>query len=109
MSFTLIKTAPLSPNTAEDLEFKMEIGVVLFYYLYATGESKKNKKRIGTLRKAMGTRNLSMSFIPTEDIPLGVTTPSPDVVTYWDIDRGAWRSCRRDRIVFVSNEIAIEE
>lgn len=109
MSFTLIKTAPLNPNTAEDLEFKMEIGVVLFYYLYATGESKKNKKRIGTLRKAMGTRNLSMSFIPTEDIPLGVTTSSPDVVTYWDIDRAAWRSCRRDRIVFVGNEIAIEE
>ena len=109
MSFTLIKTAPLSPNTAEDLEFKMEIGVVLFYYLYATGESKKNKKRIGTLRKAMGTRNLSMSFIPTEDIPLGIRVPSKEVVTYFDIDRMAWRSCRRDHIVFVGNEIAIEE
>lgn len=109
MSFTLIKTAPLSPNVDIDLEYKLEIGVTLFYYLYSTGESKKNKKRIGTLRKAIGTRNLSMSFIPTEDIPLGVTTPSPDVVTYWDIDRAAWRSCRRDRIVFVGDEIAIEE
>ena len=109
MSFTLIKTAPLSPNTAEDLEFKMEIGVVLFYYLYATGESKKNKKRIGTLRKALGTRNLSMSFIPAEDIPEGIRTPSKEVVTYFDIDRMAWRCCRRDRIVFVGNEIAVEE
>lgn len=109
MSFTIIKTAPLSPNTAEDLEFKMEIGIVLFYYLYATGETKKNKKRIGTLRKALGTRNLSMSFIPTEDIPEGLRVPSVDVVTYYDIDRAAWRSCRRDHIVFVGNEIAIEE
>ena len=109
MAFTIIKTAPLSTNTAEDLEFKMEIGVVLFYYLYSTGETKKDITRIGTLRKALGTRNLSMSFIPTEDIPTGVKTPSPDVVTYWDIDRGAWRSCRRDRIVFVGDEIAIEQ
>lgn len=109
MAFTIIKTAPLSTNTAEDLELKMEIGVVLFYYLYATGVSSTDKTRIGTLRKAMGTRNLSMSFIPTEDIPLGVTTPSPDVVTYWDIDRGEWRSCRRDRIVFVGDEVAVEE
>lgn len=109
MSFTIIKTAPLSTNTADDLELKMEIGVVLFYYLYATGETKKNKKRIGTLRKALGTRNLSMSFIPTEDIPEGIRVPSPDVVTYYDIDRMAWRSCRRDHIVFVGNEIAVEE
>ena len=90
----------------EELEARMEMGLVNFLYLYAT---KTKDHASGVIRAAIGTRNLSMSFIPTDDIPLGVRKPVPGVLTYWDYDRKAWRSCRRDRIVTIGKSVVTEE
>lgn len=90
----------------EELEARMEIGLVNFLYLYST---KTKSHASGAIRAAVGTRNLSMSFIPAGDIPLGVKKPVSGVLAYWDYDRKAWRSCRRDRIVSIGKSIVTEE
>ena len=58
-------------------------------------------KADNSLRDARGT--LAMELIPTEHWPKGNAkrSPSPIVFTYFDTDKGEWRSMRRDRFVGV--------
>lgn len=81
-----------------DLQHRLEIGVVEFVY----------KKRDGSYRSALGTRNLSMSFIDFYDVPMGIVTPPPHVLTYFDLDRMEWRCLRRNYLISYSNDIYIE-
>lgn len=89
----------------EDLQARLEIGVVQFSYVITTDSAVENR---GTLREATGTRNLSMSFIPFNEIPLGVRTPPPHVLTYYDLDRTAWRACNKFAIVDYGEDVYIE-
>ena len=53
----------------------------------------------GELREARGTLNLSL--IPSSDWPKGKRKPSPQVLTFWDTDKMAWRCLRRERLAAV--------
>lgn len=89
----------------EDLQARLEIGVVQFTYVITSDSAAESK---GMVREATGTRNLSMSFIPFDEIPLGVRVPPPHVLTYYDLDRDAWRACNKFFLVDYSEDIYIE-
>lgn len=95
-----------SRDLNEELQARLEIGVCKFGYVITTDKAAEPR---GSVRWAKGTRNLSMSFIDFDDIPLGVITPPAHVLTYFDVDRDKWRCCVRSTIWFVSEEIEIEE
>ena len=46
-------------------------------------------KKDGSLRPAYGTTN--SDIIPAADHPKGLRKPNPKVVTYYDLDKQAWR------------------
>lgn len=92
--------------TDEELQARLEIGIVEFDYVITTDLAQEPK---GSIRHARGTRNLSMSFISFSDIPMGVITPPPHVLTYYDVDRHAWRCCNRKTIKLTDDIIEIEE
>lgn len=60
------------------------------------------RKANGALRDAYGTRCLDL--IPCHYWPHGKRTPSPKVLTYWDAQRGGWRSLARSRFVGFEEE-----
>ena len=66
--------------TADQLRDQLRLGVLDFSY----------KKTDGTLREARGTKNLDE--IPEDKHPIGGTSPGDSVITYFDLDKGAWRS-----------------
>ena len=49
-------------------------------------------KKDRSLRHARGTT--CPRLIPQADKPQGKRQPNPDVVTYYDLDRQAWRCCK---------------
>lgn len=103
-----VVTIPLgtfSPELDEELEARLEIGLVDFDYITTTTTDTHSK---GSLRHALGTRNLSMSFIPFESVPWGGKTPPPHVLTYYDAFRGEWRCCSRNHITRISEDILVE-
>ena len=75
--------------TAQDLRNHLQNRVVKFMFV----------KRDGSLREAIGTRNLGL--IPTQGHPRG-DRPAPDsVVAFWDVMKGAWRSLSANAQVFL--------
>lgn len=49
-------------------------------------------KKDGSLRHAYGTTN--SDIIPAADRPKGLRKPNPNVITYYDLDKQAWRCCK---------------
>ena len=79
-----------------DLKAALESGIVTF----------KFKKANGDIRSASGTRRLTPAIalgITEEDMPKGVRKEVEGVITFWDIDKGAWRSCRENSIISIDN------
>jgi hypothetical protein len=77
-----------------DLKAALETGLVTF----------KFKKANGEVRSASGTRMLNSSIAlgySEEHKPKGVRKEIEGVITFWDIDKGAWRSCRTDSIISI--------
>ena len=78
--------------TTTDLRKAHNEGVVLFEFI----------KKDGTLRHARGTT--SPELIPTDNMPQNKRSPQQQaaferqVVTFYDIDRKAWRSMRIDTL-----------
>lgn len=77
-----------------DLKAALESGIVTF----------KFKKANGEIRSASGTRRLTPAIalgITEEDMPKGVRKEVEGVISFWDIDKGAWRSCREDSLISI--------
>lgn len=57
----------------------------------------------GSKRKAVGTRNIDIvrAIGGNSQVPKGVRVPSPRVLTFWDLQKKAWRCCRKDRIISI--------
>lgn len=62
------------------------------------------KKKDGTIRPAVGTTNLDL--IPKDDWPLTADDIDSDykdknegVVTYYDLEKMAWRCCKAENII----------
>jgi Protein of unknown function (DUF2693). len=78
--------------TTTDLRAALNEGVVLFEFI----------KKDGTLRHARGTT--CPDLIPTDNMPQNKRSPQQQaaferqVVTFYDIDRKAWRSMRIDTL-----------
>lgn len=99
-------TERLGASTDEDLQNRLELGICEWDYIITTDEAAEPK---GSVRHAIGTRNLSMSFIDFNDIPMGIITPPAHVLTYFDVERDQWRCCNRATISNVKNYVYIEE
>ena len=69
------------------LRAKMRYGIAHFTYLKADG----------TLREAFGT--LSQALIPADKLPHQQRERRPDVFTYYDLERMAWRSFITSRLL----------
>lgn len=89
----------------EELESRLEIGAVHFRYMMVTDTDTHSP---GEIREAYGTRNLSMSIIDPSKIPSGAKNPPSHVLTYFDIDRMAWRCCDRGFIIEIDPNIIVE-
>lgn len=100
-----IPLGSFSSYTDEELEARLEIGAVHFRYMMVTDTDTHSP---GEIRDAYGTRNLSMSMIDPDKIPSGARTPPNHVLTYFDIDRRAWRCCDRGFIIEIDPRIVIE-
>ncbi len=100
-----IPLGSFSSYTDEELERRLEIGIVHFRYMMVTDTDTHNT---GDIREASGTRNLSMSIIDPDKIPVGVKNPPRHVLTYFDIDRNAWRCCDRGFIIEIDPNIIVE-
>ena len=76
----------------QDLRTALHEGIVLFQF----------QKIDGSLRPARGTT--CPDLVPTPDTPKGVRTPEQQAaykrqtVTFYDIDKKAWRSMRIDAL-----------
>lgn len=78
----------------KDLKTLLSEGQVTFTFKKANGET----------RTATGTRMLNSSIAlgySEEHKPKGVRKEVPGVIAFWDIDKGAWRSCREDSIISI--------
>ena len=54
-------------------------------------------KKDGTIREAHGTRRLLA--IPHDSWPKGMRKASPSVLTFYDLNKGAWRCLRRTSLL----------
>jgi hypothetical protein len=78
--------------TVADLKKALKSGIVTFTFTKANGE----------LRSASGTLNMNPAIARgySEDFKPKGNKPTPaGIIVYWDIDKGAWRSCRENSLV----------
>lgn len=81
-----------SNEAAEVLRNKLKLGYTKFVF----------KKKDGSRREAMGTTNLEA--IPQEFWPKDMDNEEQKprneaIVTYYDMEKGAWRSCKVENIL----------
>lgn len=68
------------------------------------------KKTNGEERTAVGTRCLTIATGMTEDDkPKGIKSETPGVVTFWDCEKHAWRSCREDAVISINKVLTRNE
>lgn len=70
----------------------------------------------GEIRSARGTRAVlnnqllrDLYRFTDDDMPKGVKPQNDNVVTYWDLDKNAWRSCKADAVIVINDVIPIED
>jgi len=86
-----------------DLRSALHEGIVIFQF----------QKIDGSLRPARGTT--CPDLVPTSDVPKGVRTPAQQAaferrtVTFYDIDKKAWRSMRIDAIWSYSRALKLTD
>lgn len=88
-------------KAADVLRSKLREGEVNFVF----------KKKDGSRRPAVGTTNLDL--IPQDLWPKGMnddaeTVKNESIVTYFDREKGAWRSCKVENILEVDGEEVVE-
>lgn len=68
------------------------------------------KKTNGDERTAIGTRCLTIATGMTDnDKPKGVKPESLGVITFWDCEKHAWRSCREDTVISIDKVLSRNE
>lgn len=68
------------------------------------------KKTNGEERTAVGTRCLTIATGMTEDDkPKGIKSETLGIVTFWDCEKHAWRSCREDAVISINKVLTRNE
>ena len=92
----------------EDLKELLNENVVCFTF----------KKVNGDERQAIGTRAVlsDSEFSDNEhvnftkyDLPKGVKSTAIDIITYWDLDKFEWRSCKVNSIISIDKVMTKQE
>lgn len=79
-------------NNETVLRARLAAGIVQFTFRKIDGEE----------RPATGTTVLDL--IPADHRPKGTAkVRNPDTITYYDLERMAWRSCRADNLVSIDD------
>ena len=89
-----------SENAAAALREKLQQGKTSFVF----------KKKDGSRRQAVGT--LNFDIIPTEDTQFKSDEPREerdDQVTYYDLEKMAWRCCKTENILEIDGEEVCDE
>ena len=89
-----------SENAAAALREKLQQGKTNFVF----------KKKDGSKRNAIGTLNFDL--IPTEDTQFKSEQQREernDQVTYYDLEKMAWRCCKTENILSIENEEVCDE
>lgn len=64
------------------------------------------RKKNGEIREAIGTRCLDIAEGITEnDIPKGVKEEIDSVITFWDCEKHAWRSCIESSVISIDKVV----
>ena len=70
------------------------------------------KKNNGEVRHATGTRYLRPDIaigFTDNDKPKGVKKELKGIITFWDLDKQAWRSCREDSVISIDTVITEDD
>lgn len=89
-----------STEAAAALREKLQQGKTSFVF----------KKKDGSRRQAVGTLNFDL--IPTEDTQFKSEEQREerqDQVTYYDLEKMAWRCCKTENILSIENEDVCDE
>lgn len=84
----------------EDLDGRMMLGRVEFMFL---------KVSDGSVRYAVGTRNLSDPAVGWSLLPMNIQTPPDHVLTFVDMDKSAWRCFVKDNLLWYSDVVEIPD
>lgn len=74
---------------ADELRIMLHEGNVHFQFVKSNGE----------LREATGTTLLDN--VPSDSHPKGVRDSSSNVIVFFDLDKGEWRSVKRDSEIYI--------
>lgn len=88
-----------SGSNIDDLEDRLNMGIVEFMYM----------KKDGSVRNAKGTRNLLLDVVGFSDVPMGLRNPPSHVLTYFDTDKMAWRCFIKNELLWYNTEIEVDE
>lgn len=106
MNIYTFSKGTFGPTGWEDLEARLDLGIAEFEYRMVT-DSPTHKK--GDIRRAFGTRNLALSLVPFDAIPLGLRTPPNNVVVYFDLWRSEWRCFDKNHLIDYGEDVIIDE
>ena len=79
----------VNATNVQALTKALDTSVVRFYF----------KKKDGSMREALGTRNLNL--IPKEENPGHLQNVSDKAIVYWDLEEGAFRSVSNSSLVAI--------
>lgn len=82
-----------------ELKEKLRNGIVTFTYT----------KKDGTTRQARGTLMQDRSIVGENFVaPKGTGAEKTGAISYWDLDKDAWRSCQNTSIISIDKFIDSE-
>lgn len=86
----------------EDLKELLEENVVTFTFTKTNGDTRQAIGTRAVLSDPVFSENEHVNFTKY-DLPKGTGNTSIDIITYWDLEKFAWRSCRKDSIVSIDS------
>lgn len=94
-----------SSNDIDDLEERLQFGIVEFSFVYVTTTEEHSR---GQIRFAKGTRNLDYVDDWTQ-VPFGGRIVPPEQMTYYDMDKHAWRCFIKDKLIWYDTELELSD
>ena len=92
----------------KNLKELLNENVVTFTFTKLNGETRRAIGTRAVLSDSEFSENEHVNFTKY-DLPKNANHTSVDVITYWDLEKFAWRCCRTDSIVSIDSVISKED
>ena len=84
----------------DNLKDILENNVVIWTFTKVNGESRQTIGTRAVLNDSEFSINEHVNFTQY-DLPKGIKTVNDDIITYWDLEKFGWRSCKINSIVSI--------